>query len=85
MIEIKNLYKNYGMVKAVQGINFSINDGEIVGFLGSNGAGKSTTLKILSGYLSPSSGRVLINNLDIIKDSNEIKKMIGYLPESNPL
>ena len=85
MIEIKNLYKNYGNVRAVQGINFSISDGEIVGFLGSNGAGKSTTLKILSGYLSPSNGKVSINNLDIVKNSNEIKKIIGYLPESNPL
>ena len=85
MIEIKNLYKNYGNVRAVQGINFSISDGEIVGFLGSNGAGKSTTLKILSGYLSPSNGEVSINNLDIVKNSNEIKKIIGYLPESNPL
>jgi len=85
MIEVKNLSKNYGSVKAVKSINFSINDGEIVGFLGANGAGKSTTLKILSGYLSPSAGQISINNLDIIKDSIEIKKMIGYLPESNPL
>ena len=85
MIEVKNLYKNYGNVRAVQGINFSINDGEIVGFLGPNGAGKSTTLKILSGYLSPSNGEISINNLNIIKDSNEIKKIIGYLPENNPL
>tara|TARA_X000001036_G_scaffold437022_1_gene481411 strand:+ start:1984 stop:2910 length:927 start_codon:yes stop_codon:yes gene_type:complete len=85
MIEVKNLYKNYGSVKAVHGINFSIQGGEIVGFLGSNGAGKSTTLKILSGYLSPSSGKVLINNLDISQHSHEIKKIIGYLPESNPL
>ena len=85
MIQVKNLVKNYGPVKAVKAINFSINDGEIVGFLGANGAGKSTTLKILSGYLSPTLGEVTINNLDIIKDSNEIKKMIGYLPESNPL
>ena len=85
MIEIKNLYKNYGNVKAVKDISFKINDGEIVGFLGSNGAGKSTTLKILSGYLSPSNGQVLINDLDIMKNSHEIKKIIGYLPESNPL
>ena len=85
MIQVKNLIKNYGPVKAVKAINFSIDDGDIVGFLGANGAGKSTTLKILSGYLSPTLGEVKINNLDIIKDSNEIKKMIGYLPESNPL
>jgi len=85
MIEVKKLYKNYGNVKAIQGIDFSIKDGETVGFLGSNGAGKSTTLKILSGYLSPSSGQISINNLDIMKDSHDIKKIIGYLPESNPL
>ena len=85
MIEVKKLYKNYGNVRAVQGIDFSIKDGEIVGFLGSNGAGNSTTLKILSGYLSPSSGQISINNLDIMKDSHDIKKIIGYLPESNPL
>ena len=85
MIQVKNLVKNYGAVRAVKSINFSISDGEIVGFLGANGAGKSTTLKILSGYLSPTVGEIKINNLDVIKDSNEIKKMIGYLPESNPL
>ena len=85
MIKVKNLYKNYGSVQAVKGINFSIQGGEIVGFLGSNGAGKSTTLKILSGYLSPSNGQVSINNLDISKNAHEIKKIIGYLPESNPL
>ena len=85
MVEIKNLYKNYGNVRAVQGINFSIKGGEVVGFLGSNGAGKSTTLKILSGYLTPSSGQVLIDGLDISNNSHEIKKIIGYLPESNPL
>tara|TARA_Y100001970_G_scaffold275829_2_gene377592 strand:+ start:4282 stop:5211 length:930 start_codon:yes stop_codon:yes gene_type:complete len=85
MIEVKNLYKNYASVKAVQGINFSISGGEVVGFLGSNGAGKSTTLKILSGYLSPSNGEVSIDNLDISKHPHEIKKIIGYLPESNPL
>ena len=85
MIKINNLKKNYGNVRAVNNISFSINDGEIVGFLGSNGAGKSTTLKILSGYLTPTNGHVSINNFDISKDSQEIKKIIGYLPESNPL
>ena len=85
MIEINNLKKNYGNVKAVNNISFTIGDGEIVGFLGSNGAGKSTTLKILSGYLTPTNGQVRINNFDISQNSQEIKKIIGYLPESNPL
>ena len=85
MIQVENLVKNYGGVRAVKSINFSISDGEIVGFLGANGAGKSTTLKILSGYLSPTLGKITINNLDVVKDTNEIKKMVGYLPESNPL
>ena len=85
MIKVENLSKYYGEVKAVKSINFELNDGEVVGFLGANGAGKSTTLKILSGYLTPSAGKVTINNCDISKDAHVIKKMIGYLPESNPL
>ena len=85
MIEIHNLSKNYGSVKAVKKINFSIPDGEVVGFLGANGAGKSTTLKILSGYLKPTNGQVIIDGLDINKNAFDIKKIIGYLPENNPL
>jgi len=85
MIEVKQLVKNYNDVKAVQSIDFSINHGEVVGFLGANGAGKSTTLKILTGYISQTSGSVLIDGLDIKTHSFEIRKIIGYLPESNPL
>jgi len=85
MIEVKNLVKHYGDVKAVNNIDFTINDGEIVGFLGANGAGKSTTLKVLTGYIAPTSGHVSINGLDINKQSIEIRKLVGYLPESNPL
>ena len=85
MIEVKNLVKNYNEVKAVKGIDFKINHGEVVGFLGANGAGKSTTLKILTGYLSATSGEISIDGLNIEEHSHEIKKMIGYLPESNPL
>ena len=85
MIKVKKLSKNYGDVEAVKSIDFSIDHGEVVGFLGANGAGKSTTLKILTGYLTPTSGNVLINNLNIETHAHEIKKMIGYLPESNPL
>jgi len=85
MITVKALVKNYDTVKAVQSIDFTINHGEVVGFLGANGAGKSTTLKILTGYLTPTSGDVSINGLNINYDSHEIKKIVGYLPESNPL
>ena len=85
MIKVKKLVKNYGDFEAVKSIDFSIDHGEVVGFLGANGAGKSTTLKILTGYLTPTSGSVLINDLNIETHSHEIKKMIGYLPESNPL
>ena len=85
MIEVKKLIKHYGDVQAVNNIDFTINDGEIVGFLGANGAGKSTALKILTGYIAPTSGDVFINGLDINTQSIEIRKLIGYLPESNPL
>jgi len=85
MIKVEKLIKNYGDFEAVKSIDFSIDHGEVVGFLGSNGAGKSTTLKILTGYLTPTSGNVLINNLNIETHAHEIKKIVGYLPESNPL
>ena len=85
MIKIENLSKNYGTVKAVRSISFDLKDGEIVGFLGANGAGKSTTLKMITGYISPTSGNVHVDGLNIIEDSLEIQKQIGYLPELNPL
>ena len=85
MIRIENLSKNYGDVKAVQSISFSLNDGEIVGFLGANGAGKSTTLKMMTGYLTPTTGNVFVDDQNIIDDCIDIQKQIGYLPELNPL
>ena len=85
MIQVNNLCKSYGDVKAVKSINFKLNDGEVVGFLGANGAGKSTTLKIITGYLTPTSGIVTIQGKDILSDTYEIQKEIGYLPELNPL
>ena len=85
MIRIENLSKNYGSVKAVRSISFELEDGQVVGFLGANGAGKSTTLKIMTGYISPSSGNVFFNDLNIQENSSEIQKDIGYLPELNPL
>ena len=85
MIKVENLSKFYGDVKAVKSINFELNDGEIVGFLGANGAGKSTTLKVMTGYLTPTTGNVYVNDLDILSNTLEIQKQIGYLPELNPL
>ncbi|HIM27063.1 MAG TPA: ATP-binding cassette domain-containing protein [Candidatus Marinimicrobia bacterium] len=77
--------KNYGDVEAVKSINFEIQDGEIVGFLGENGAGKTTALQMITGYLAPTSGMVEVNNLNISDHALEIQTQIGYLPELNPL
>ena len=85
MIEIKNLTKRYGQIKAVNDISLTIKKGEILGFLGPNGAGKSTTMNILTGYLAPTSGTVTINGFDIMDSPQEAKKLIGYLPELPPL
>ena len=85
MIRIDSLSKEFGAIKAVRSISFSLNDGEIVGFLGANGAGKSTTLKMMTGYLSPTAGNVYVDDQNIIDNSLDIQKQIGYLPELNPL
>ena len=85
MIRVENLSKNYGPVKAVKSISFDLNDGQVVGFLGANGAGKSTTLKIMTGYISPTAGNVYYNDHNIQENTSEIQKDIGYLPELNPL
>ena len=85
MIRVENLSKNYGPVKAVRSISFDLNDGQVVGFLGANGAGKSTTLKIMTGYISPTEGNVYYNDHNIQENTSEIQKDIGYLPELNPL
>lgn len=85
MIKIEHLTKNYGSMCAVDDISFAIESGETVGFLGPNGAGKSTTMNILTGYLSGTSGRVTIDEIDILTDPLGAKKLIGYLPEQPPL
>src|ERR1017187_3123050 len=84
-IQISNLTKTYGSQKAIDNITFNAGNHEIVGFLGPNGAGKSTTLKIVTGYMRADSGAVMINGIDVNRQPLEIKKKIGYLPESNPL
>ena len=85
MIKIDHLVKNYGKICAVDDISFEIGRGEIVGFLGQNGAGKSTTMNILTGYLSSTFGSVLIDGVDILDDPKEAKRKIGYLPEQPPV
>ena len=85
MIEVSNLTKRYAGVTAVSNITFSVARGEIVGLLGPNGAGKSTTMRILAGYLPASSGTVRIDGLDVFRESKEVRRRIGYMPENNPL
>lgn len=84
-IEVKNLTKIYGSQIAVNNISFSLKKGEILGFLGPNGAGKSTTMKILVGFINANSGEAFLNELPISVDSLDTKKLVGYLPEHNPL
>ena len=84
-LQVNNLTKIYGQQKAVDHISFSINKGEIVGFLGPNGAGKSTTMKIATGFLPPSHGSITVNGFDVVEQPMQVKKIIGYLPEHNPL
>ena len=85
MIEVENLSKTYSGFRAVQGISFHVNKGEIVGFLGPNGAGKSTTMRVLAGYLPPTDGKIRIAGYDVVTDSIEVRKRIGYMPENVPL
>ena len=85
MIEIRNLTKRYGANTALDNVSFQIEEGSIVGFLGPNGAGKSTTMNIVTGYLSATSGEVTVAGKNILDEPNEVKKLIGYLPEQPPL
>lgn len=85
MIEVENLVKRYGNHLAVDHLSFRVEPGKIYGFLGPNGAGKSTTMNIMTGYIAPTEGTVTINGHDIVKDAEEAKKCIGYLPEIPPL
>lgn len=85
MIEVENLVKRYGSHMAVDHLSFHVEKGQIYGFLGPNGAGKSTTMNIMTGYLAATEGTVKINGYDILKQPEEAKKCIGYLPELPPL
>lgn len=84
MIEVHGLSKSFGSMRAVNELSFSVPKGQILGFLGPNGAGKSTTMKMLCGFLEPSGGTALIDSYDVLKNPKEVKRKIGYLPESAP-
>jgi ABC-2 type transport system ATP-binding protein len=84
MIEVKNLVKHYGPIRAVDGVSFSVKQGDILGFLGPNGAGKSTTMKMITGYLPPSDGTATVGGFDVREAPLEVKRRIGYMPESSP-
>ncbi|MBK9323662.1 MAG: ATP-binding cassette domain-containing protein [Bdellovibrionaceae bacterium] len=85
MIEVRDLTKDYGPRRAINMINFTVNKGEVVGFLGPNGAGKSTTMKIITGFMAPTSGVAKIAGFDVFESPLEVKKRIGYLPETPPV
>jgi len=85
MIEVKNLTKYYGVKMALDNISFNVNRGEVLGFLGPNAAGKTTTMRILTGYLPATKGDVTIDGYNVFENPIEVKKRIGYLPENPPL
>jgi ABC-2 type transport system ATP-binding protein len=85
MIEVSHLSKSYGERHAISDLNFTIEKGEVVGFLGPNGAGKSTTMKIITGFMAPTSGQARVCGFDVFENPLEVKKRIGYLPETPPL
>jgi ABC-2 type transport system ATP-binding protein len=85
MIEVKGLTKYYGEHAAIHDLNFSIASGEVIGFLGLNGAGKTTTLKVLGCVLLPTAGEVTVDGLDIARDPHEVRRRIGFLPDTPPL
>ena len=84
-LQIDKLSKCYGAQQVLKELSFTIEKGQIVGFLGPNGAGKSTTMKIITGYLQADNGQVLVNGVDVKQDALSVQRMIGYLPEHNPL
>ncbi|MBD3297855.1 MAG: ATP-binding cassette domain-containing protein [candidate division Zixibacteria bacterium] len=85
MIEVRNLTKHYGPTRALDSVSFTVPTGQILGFLGPNGAGKTTAMKIITGYMPPTEGEVVVDSLDAIEQSLEVRRKIGYLPESTPL
>ena len=85
MIEVKGLTKHYGPIAAIDDVSFRVESGEILGFLGPNAAGKTTTMRILTGFSPPTSGTAMIEGFDIARNPIEVKRRVGYLPENVPL
>ena len=85
MIKVSGLTKDYGARRAIQNLSFDAQQGEIVGFLGPNGAGKTTTMRILTGYMPPTDGEAIVAGYDVVEESLEVRKRVGYLPETVPL
>ena len=85
MIQVNGLTKDYGARRAIDNLTFDAEQGEIVGFLGPNGAGKTTTMRILTGYMPPTDGTATVAGYDVVEDSLEVRKRVGYLPETVPL
>jgi ABC-2 type transport system ATP-binding protein len=85
MIDVTDVSKSYGSIQALHAVSFHVDAGEIIGLLGPNGAGKTTMMRVLTGYLQPDSGQVTVDGLDVLRDTLEVQKQIGYLPENAPL
>ena len=85
MLEIKELYVNYGMIAALKGISFEVNEGEVIALIGANGAGKTTTIKLLTGILAPTEGSVIIGGQDMVANPLAAKRLIGFVPDSHEM
>jgi ABC-2 type transport system ATP-binding protein len=85
MIEVEGLTKDYGPRRAINNLTFTAHPGEILGFLGPNGAGKTTTMRILTGFIPPTSGKALVAGFDVVEQSLDVRRRVGYLPETVPL
>ena len=84
MLDVRDLHKSFGPIKAVRGVSFQAAKGEVLGFLGPNGAGKTTTMRMITGFLPPTSGGVTVCGYDVAREPVQVKKQIGYLPENAP-
>src|SRR5512139_4100877 len=85
MIQVEGLTKDYSSRRAIEGLTFHADRGEILGFLGPNGAGKTTTMRILTGYMPPTAGKAQVAGFDVVDQSLDVRRRVGYMPETIPL